>query len=418
MLSREENELLTRVGPGSPMGSMMRRYWIPALLSEELPEPDGSPIRVQLLGEDLVAFRDTHGQVGILDEACAHRCASLAYGRNEEGGLRCIYHGWKYDVHGTILETPAEPAESTLRQAQGRIFRSRIKQVAYPTREAGGVVWAYMGPAGTMPPFPSWEWIGLPREQLLVTKILEDCNYAQGVEGSIDSAHSDYLHSSDIFGRPRDHAPRLEPEDTPYGFRYAAIRQTDADPDRLRYVRVTLFVFPFYCIIPPFRKPGEEVILHQGWVPIDDERSWFFTFAYDRLGPLPEENRHHAAQFGLDRNYGRPLRGRQNNHLQDRTAMKAGNWSGIMGVNSQDFTVVESMGAVTPRHREHLGASDVAVIRMRRRLLDAVRGFMGGAEPPGLDPSLDYTRIASEERVVPADVPWQEAADRAAARIR
>jgi phthalate 4,5-dioxygenase oxygenase subunit len=415
MLSREENELLTRVGPGTPMGSMMRRYWVPVLLSEELPEPDGTPIRVRLLGEDLVAFRDTQQRVGLLDEACAHRCASLAYGRNDEGGLRCIYHGWKYDVHGNVLETPAEPAVGARHASP---FRDRIKHLAYPTREAAGVIWTYMGPAEAMPPFPSWEWLALPRGRLLVTKIFEDCSYAQGVEGSIDSAHSDYLHSSDIFGRPKDHAPRLEPEDTPYGFRYAAIRRMDADANRTKYVRLTLFAFPFYCIIPPFRKPGEEVILHQAWVPIDDEHNWFFTFAYNRLGPLPETNRDHAVQFGLDRNYGRPLRRRENTHLQDRAAMKAGNWSGIMGVNSQDFTMVESMGPVAPRYKEHLGASDVAVIRMRRRMLEAVRAFMDGADPPGLDPSLDYGRIASEERVVPIDVPWQEVAERAGAAVR
>ncbi len=402
MVSLEENQLLAGVSRGTPMGDMMRRYWLPAIHSAELPERDGTPIRVRLLGEDLVAFRDTEGRVGLLEEACSHRCASLAYGRNEESGLRCIYHGWKYDVHGNILETPPEPPESDVKR--------RTKQVAYPTRERGDVIWAYMGPKHLEPAFPEWEWLDLPSDQRHVTKIFEDCNYAQGVEGSIDSAHSDYLHSSDIVGRPKDHAPTLHPEDTPYGFRYAAVRRPDADADRLKYVRITVFVAPFYVIIPPFRRPREEVILHQAWVPIDDDSNQFFTFAYNRLGTLPQRYLEHQAQFGLDRPWGRPIRNTANLHLQDRDAMKRGNWSGIAGVNSQDFAVVESMGRLAPRHREHLGASDIAVVSMRRRLLGALRAFEAGKEPLGLDPSIRYDQIVSEEKFVPVDMPWQSVA--------
>ena len=173
MLSREENDLLCRIEPGTPMGAMMRRYWIPALLSEELPAADGAPIRVRLLGEDLVAFRDTQGRVGLLEELCAHRCVSLVYGRNEQNGLRCIYHGWKYDVHGTVLETPAEPGDST--------FKDRVTQTAYPTRDVAGVIWAYMGPADKMPPFPDFEYSRLPAEQRHVTKIFEACNWARAL---------------------------------------------------------------------------------------------------------------------------------------------------------------------------------------------------------------------------------------------
>src|SRR5579871_1601223 len=163
MLSKEENALLCQTSAGTPMGDLMRRYWMPALLAEELPEPDCTPVRVRLLGEDLVAFRDSAGRVGIIDELCAHRCASLAYGRNEEGGLRCIYHGWKFDVHGRILETPPEPPEST--------FRDRIKLTAYPTREAADVIWVYMGPPELMPAFPVWEWMQAPAEQRSVSKV-------------------------------------------------------------------------------------------------------------------------------------------------------------------------------------------------------------------------------------------------------
>jgi phthalate 4,5-dioxygenase len=406
MLTREENELLTRTGPGTPMGEMMRRYWIPALLSEEVPEPDGEPVQLQLLGERLVAFRDTAGRVGLLAEHCPHRGASLAYGRNEECGLRCIYHGWKLDVDGNVLETPPEPETST--------FRHRLQHTAYPTRELADVIWTYMGPPGTEPRFPEWEWTHAAPEQRVATRIFQDCNYVQGIEGSIDSAHSDYLHSSDIRGRPQDHAPRLEAQDTAYGFRYAAIRKPDADADRFKYVRITAFVAPFSVFIPPLRagiaasaEGKDEVVIHQAWVPIDDEHNSFFTFAFNRNGPLPPIWRHHSAQFGLEANHGRPLRNRANKHLQDRAAMKAGNWSGIQGVNSQDFTVAESMGPIFDRTKEHLGASDIAVIRLRRSMLDAVRSFMAGREPPGVDPAIPYERLATDERLVPIDSPWE-----------
>jgi phthalate 4,5-dioxygenase len=409
MLTREENELVTRTGPGTPLGALMRRYWLPALLSEELAEPDGDPQRVRLLGENLVAFRDTAGRVGLLAEACPHRCASLVYGRNEEAGLRCIYHGWKLDVDGNVLETPPEPPDST--------FKDRIKHVAYPTYERSGVIWAYLGPRDQMPPLPDWEWMHAPSEQVGITKVYEDCNYLQGVEGSIDSAHSDYLHSSNIRGRPGDHSPRLETQDTAYGFRYAAIRRPDVDADKQQYVRVTIWVAPFHVLIPPLRprvsssaQGDEEVVVHQAWVPMDDERNAFFTFAYNRNGPLPRVWREHAQQFGLDRPYGWPTRTRANQHLQDRAAMRQGNWSGIEHVNSQDFAMVESMGPVVDRSLEHLGATDVAVIRMRRRLLGAVRSLQDGELPPGLDPTIPYARIATDERLVPIDTPWQAVA--------
>jgi phthalate 4,5-dioxygenase len=409
MLTREENELVTRTGPGTPLGALMRRYWLPALLSEELAEPDGDPQRVRLLGENLVAFRDTAGRVGLLAEACPHRCASLVYGRNAEAGLRCIYHGWKLDVDGNVLETPPEPPDST--------FKDRIKHVAYPTYERSGVIWAYLGPRDQMPPLPDWEWMHAPSEQVGITKVYEDCNYLQGVEGSIDSAHSDYLHSSNIRGRPGDHSPRLETQDTAYGFRYAAIRRPDVDADKQQYVRVTIWVAPFHVLIPPLRprvsssaQGDEEVVVHQAWVPMDDERNAFFTFAYNRNGPLPRVWREHAQQFGLDRPYGWPTRTRANQHLQDRAAMRQGNWSGIEHVNSQDFAMVESMGPVVDRSLEHLGATDVAVIRMRRRLLGAVRSLQDGELPPGLDPTIPYARIATDERLVPIDTPWQAVA--------
>lgn len=396
MLTQEENELLCQTGRGTPMGDMMRRYWMPALLSEELPEPDGTPVRVRLLGENLVAFRDTDGRVGIVEEACAHRCASLAYARNEQGGLRCIYHGWKYDVHGNVLETPAEPAQS--------MIKHHVKLLAYPVREVADVVWAYMGPPDKEPVFPEWEWTRAPADRRRANKTLQECNYLQALEGDLDSSHSDYLHSSELRGRPRDHSPVIAVEDTPYGYRYAAIRKPDQDADKTKYVRVTLFVAPFYSFIPPQRSPGREFANQHAYVPIDDDRHAFFSFTVDRLGSVA--NGQYGQATDRDPNYV-PFGNRANMHLQDRALMKAGNWTGIDGIRAQDRAVTESMGPLTPRQKEHLGLSDSAVAALRRRLLESARAFMAGADPVGVDPSIAHSELHSEERFVSIEEPWQ-----------
>jgi phthalate 4,5-dioxygenase oxygenase subunit len=359
-------------------------------------------VRFRLLGEDLVAFRDTQGRVGVLEEACAHRCASLAYGRNEEGGLRCIYHGWKYDVTGKILETPPEPAEST--------FKDRIRQLAYLVREAGDVIWVYMGPKDKVPVFPEWEWMHYSPLQRSVGKTVQACNWAQALEGDIDSSHSDYLHSSDLRGRPRDHAPRLEIEDTEYGYRYAAIRQPDDNPDATKHVRITLFAAPFHTLTPPLRSKRDgqryEWATHRVYVPIDDESHIFFSFSLSRFGPIAADGR----EMGTEPGY-RPAGNRANNHLQDRQAMRAGNWSGIQGVRAQDRAMTEGMGIVAPRYKEHLGTSDVAVIRFRRRMLDAARAYANGQEPFGLDPSIRHRDLHTEERIIPVEQPWTSVLD-------
>ena len=181
MLSKEDNELLTQVNPGTPMGNLIRRYWVPALLSEEVPQPDCPPVRVRMLGEELVAFRDSEGRIGLLGERCAHRGTSLFYGRNEDCGLRCIYHGWKYGVDGHVLDMPAEPGDSD--------FKKKLRHTAYPTHEAGGVIYAYLGPRDKMPLFPNYEWTQVPLDQTYVTKCLLECNYLQGLEGECDSSH-------------------------------------------------------------------------------------------------------------------------------------------------------------------------------------------------------------------------------------
>jgi len=406
VLTKEETDLLCQTSPGTPMGDLMRRFWMPAMLAQELPERDGTPLRVRLMGEDLIAFRDSEGRVGLLDENCSHRCTSLAYARNEENGLRCIYHGWKYDVEGKILETPAEPA--------GSMIKHHLRHKAYPVREAAGILWAYMGPKDRMPGFPEWEWMGYPEDQRMVAKVFQECNWAQALEGDIDSSHSDYLHSSDIRGRPKDHAPTLETEDTAYGFRYAAVRRPDSEADVTKYVRITLFAAPFYTFIPPqrfgineFGQGGYEYVNHHAYIPVDDENHLFFTFSINRAGSMGDR----AGRDGVPERGYRAPGNRANMHLQDRAAMKAGNWSGVQGIRAQDRVVTEGMGAISPRWKEHLGLGDIAVSRFRHQMLDSVRAFMNGAEPVGLDPRIVHREIHSEEKMVPIDWPWQAALD-------
>jgi phthalate 4,5-dioxygenase len=408
MLSREENELLTKVTGDTPMGRMMRRYWVPACLSEEVAEPDGTPVRVRLYGERLVVFRDTAGRLGIVDERCPHRLASLALGRNEEGGLRCIYHGWKFDVGGACMEMPTEPADYG--------FRDRMYIQSYPVREAGGMVWTYMGPPQHVPSFPEYDWMKLPPEQRAVFKVGERANYLQAVEGTIDSAHSWFLHQGVIWDWKKrqalsmDTSPKLETEDTFYGMRYAAIRKTTADPDKQKYVRVTLFLAPFTAFIP---RPLElNLPAHaQIFAPTDDVTTMFYGIFFSQDGS-PVDTRetlrkHHVVPgVDLDRNYFRYAT-IDNWFNQDRVAMKNGSYTGIEGFTNQDMACQETMGLIADRSQEHLGTSDVAIIRMRRRMLEALRAFNEGQPPIGIDPAIRYERIRSEQKIIPIDRPWQ-----------
>ncbi|HEX3464716.1 MAG TPA: Rieske 2Fe-2S domain-containing protein [Candidatus Elarobacter sp.] len=408
MLSREENELLTRVCGDATMGQVLRRYWFPALLAGEVAEPDGTPVAVRLLGEDLVAFRDTQGRVGLIDERCPHRLASLAIGRNEDCGLTCIYHGWKFDVTGACVEMPTEP--------EGYGFKNRIRITAYPTHEAGGMIWTYMGPPEQQPPFPAYGWTALPREQRGIVKIGIRANYLQTVEGAIDSAHSWFLHRGSSrdwqkrFEISQDHSPKLEAEDTAYGFRYAAIRKPIENADTTKYVRVTLFALPSTAFIPPPLNP--DLPAHtQIFVPVDDETTMLFDVFHSQNGTPVDEAQlrrslHAEPGVDLDENGFRFAR-RENRWNQDRAAMRAGDWTGIAGFQNQDIAAQESMGRVVDRTREHLGTSDVAVIRMRRRMLETVRRFRGGEPLVGQDAPIPFERLASEQRLIPIGEPWQ-----------
>ncbi len=376
MLSKRDNELITRSGPGTPLGNLMRRYWVPALLSEEIPQPDGPPVKVRILGEDLVAFRDSQGRIGLLDERCSHRGTSLFYGRNEQCGLRCIYHGWKYDVEGNVLDTPAEPAVST--------FHERLRHPAYPTHEVNGIVFAYLGPRDKMPIFASYEWAAVDGKQTYVTKCLQDCNYLQGLEGECDSSHLSFLHrtfemNGDQVLYQSDSAPSYETEETDFGVRLIALR--DAAPGKT-YVRVSSFLMPVTVAVPVGmpdlngRLDGYEV---HSYTPADDTHSWRFDFGFRRSRAVTERDAHRRKI--IDSSY-RRIPNASNHYLQDREKQRTVNFTGMEDFLAHDSCATESMGPLYDRSREHLGGSDKAVIAVRRYLLDAIKGLQAGSEPP------------------------------------
>lgn len=409
MLTALENERLTRVTGDAPMGAMMRRYWVPVCLSEEVAERDSNPLRSQVLGVPLVVFRDTAGKLGVLDEHCPHRLASLALGRVEEGGIRCVYHGWKFGVDGGCLEMPTEP--------EGYNFQDRVRTRSYAVREAGGIVWTYVGPEGTEPAFPAYDWTALPKSHVAIIKVGERVNFLQGVEGAIDSSHSWFLHRDTIWDWKKrselssDTSPKIEVQDEPYGFRYAAIRKPNANPDTTKYVRVTQFILPFTALIP--RPLEREKPAHaQIFVPIDDTRTMFYGVFFSQDGKpvdeVAERAKHHAVPgVDLDRNWFR-VANIDNWFNQDRDAMKNGSYTGIKGFSNQDMACQESMGVRVDRTQEHLGTSDVAVIRMRRRMQEALHRFEAGEPLIAPDPSFPYDRLIADQRVIAINSPWQD----------
>jgi phthalate 4,5-dioxygenase len=398
MLSKAENELLTRTGRTAPMGRLIRRYWIPAFLSREIPEPDCPSVQVRILGEELVAFRDSQGRIGLLDEHCMHRGTSLFYGRNEEGGLRCIYHGWKYDVEGRVLDTPAEPADSR--------FKAKLCHVAYPTREINGIVFAYLGPRASMPLFPAYEWTTVPRSTTYVTKCLLDANYLQGLEGECDASHTSFLHAG-IGPENRlndytdtDKAPRYEVETTEFGLRLRGHRA--AGPGR-SYVRTTAFLLPLACCVAVGSRNSEGNLdgyeVHF-YVPLDDERAWRFDFGFRRTQPITDRDLHRTFQIGTDY---RRVRRADNHYLQDREAQRTRDFTGIEDFLNEDACATESMGPIVDRSREHLGASDEGVIALRRLLLDSVARNERGEDPPHVvtDPARnDFRHAGSTAEVI------------------
>ena len=417
MLSTQDNEILCKVGRGTPMGDLMREYWIPALTSVELPTPDCAPMRLRLLGEDLIAFRLTSGEVGIIQNACPHRGASMFFGRNEEEGLRCVYHGWKFDETGACVDMPSEPAESN--------FKNKVHTKAYPCIERNGMVWTYMGTRETPPPLPDFETNlvgeGVVRYQLT----MRECNYMQAVEGDIDTSHLAFLHlgaskpedvepGSFNYYLLKDRSPKYDVIETPSGTSYGAYRPAEDDT---YYWRIAHFLFPFYTMIPS-GKLGEQILV-RAWVPIDDENTMYWgmviAFVADSGGarggavPRPQDNgllpntTDWLGRFRLRQNAG-------NDYEIDRERQSQGlSYTGLANVPLEDQCVTESMGAIYDRSHEHLGTSDAMVIRTRRRIINAAKALRdNGTTPPGVDEPALYRR-RSGGILLPRTADWQEA---------
>lgn len=408
-MTREDNELLTRVENGAPMGEMIRQhYWLPAVPSIKL-EADGAPVRVRLLGKNFVAFRATDGQVGVLDEQCVHRKASLALARNEDNGLRCIYHGWKYNVRGEVVEAPNHAGNQDQFCKQVRVNR-------YTTVDRGGIVWVWLGKGDKAPPFPALPFVDLPASQRSVTSAEVPTNWVQAVEASMDSSHVGVLHESTTqitAGGGNERvlmtqalAPKLEFEDRPYGWRYAALR---ALPDDKVYARVNNFVMPWYGIICPPHAGGPTTVFFS--TPVDDvtHRAWFVQYNETRpLGMTIMSASPDVWNFPP-----LPPGEARDNWGQNRDLMKRGHQTGFpQHLGTEDFAMFISQGPIHDRTDEQLCSADGAVLRVRAQLLKAAREFAQGRTPAQAEhPDLDYRKVRSVGGVIAAGSDWRSLAD-------
>jgi phenylpropionate dioxygenase-like ring-hydroxylating dioxygenase large terminal subunit len=431
MLSQKDNELLCRTDPETPMGNLLRRYWIPFLLASELAEPDGEPVRVSLLGERLVAFRDSDGRVGLITKYCAHRNADLFFGRNEECGLRCTYHGWKFDVEGKCVDMPSEDEDS--------VFKDKIQIKAYPVEEAAGVLFAYMGPPELRPVLPQFEWMRVPESYRHISWNWQDNNYAQAIEGGIDSAHVNYLHSSmdahRIVESPaaargrglpsngnaqqlggligRDKHPKLFVKPTDYGLLIGARRHTGEDKD---YWRLNNFLMPFWTT-PPGRS------MH-AFVPLDDYHvaRWSFTWKVDAPYTAAEKAAMRKGQgihselepgtvgptlFWMPRGHV-PTHNRTNDYLVDREMQRNETYTGIKDFGAQDYSIQEGMGIISDRSTEHLGVTDRGIIAMRRLLIDSARDLLEGIEPVSAH-NPDAYSVHGGQTLLSVEADWESA---------
>jgi phthalate 4,5-dioxygenase len=410
MTTRELNDFLTLTGPGTPMGNLFRRYWIPALTSSELPEPDCPPARVKLLSERLIAFRDSQGRVGLMDEFCAHRGVSLWFGRNEDNGLRCPYHGWKYDVTGQCIDVPSEPIESG--------FCQKIKLKSYECVELGDVIWAYMGPPELKPPLPNFEWCTVPHASRFISKRTQECNWLQAMEGGIDSAHVSFLHRYDLKSDSLHVSKGAElTAKTDVAFE---VIETDGGmvigvrrpaQEGHYYWRITQWIMPFHTMIPPY---GDNALNGHAWVPIDDENCWSWCFTHHPTRALTDHELHVMSNGGgihvsLVPGTFRPVINKDNDYLMDRAAQKANQtYCGVKTIAMQDAAIQESMGPIQDRSKENLTSTDNGVIMARIRLRKAALAAQQGQEPDGLDPATHAVRSASI--VLPESASFHEAA--------
>jgi phthalate 4,5-dioxygenase oxygenase subunit len=411
MLKREDNELIGRVGPGTPMGNMMRRYWHPVCTSAQLAKPDSPPLRVRLLGEDYLAFRDSDGTAGLLEELCMHRGASLALGRVEEGGIRCLYHGWKFSVAGAVLETPNNSDPK---------YRARMKAPAFPVHEEGGIVWAYVGPQELQPEFSRYAFMEADAAHRVVLRINVACNYLQLVEGGEDSSHVGVLHTN--MARPgwkddefepnpdvvnpaalssNDLEPTLKMEETAFGFQYVALRKVGKAG--VKNARVVPFIVPYGRVIP-----APAFLFTVLEVPEDDTHTSTYIVVHGQA-PVTEEQI--VELLGLDdtRYYDRKTctftATWADAFGQNRERMKE-NWTGLRGVEVEDAAIALSQGPFYDRSREHLVSADQAVMRVRRVLLDSVKRVMDDKPPVGV--GVDLRGVSACDAELPDGAPWQD----------
>jgi phthalate 4,5-dioxygenase len=412
MLKAEINELLTEIGPGTPMGDLFRQYWLPALHAEELPENDCPPVRVKILSERLIAFRDSEGRYGLIDEFCAHRGASLWFGRVEQCGIRCAYHGWKYDVTGHCVEVPSEPENSN--------FCSKVRLTAYPLVKVGDILWTYMGAPERQPGLPEFEFAHVPPEQTYTSKRWQESNWLQALEGGIDSSHVSWLHSGGLKSDPlfkgtkgneynlNDLRPFFEVAEADGGLFVGARRNAE---EGKYYWRITPYVMPAFTLVPP---RGDHPVHGHFWVPIDDENTWVYTFDYHPTRALTGEERqamidgHGVHSRNVPGTY-RPMENKDVDYLMDREAQKRGEtFSGVRGIAQQDASLQESMGPIVDRTKERLVSSDTGIIKARQKLRKAVEALRDEAvTPPGVDPA--HHRVRSAAIVLPQEQSFIEA---------
>ena len=438
MLSAADNELLTQTGKGTPAGEFFRRFWMPALLSEELPSPDGPPVRVRLMGENLVAFRNTSGVVGLVGQYCMHRQMDLYFGRNEENGLRCLYHGWKYDIEGNCVDMPTERPEVT--------YKNRIHLTAYPCKEYAGIVWAYLGPKDLAVEFPEFEFNSLPSQNCFIRKSLLECNYLQAMEGNLDSSHVGFLHSFHkgspghqpvaAAAAPKAKAakdatgtnvvetrlaeldalkkmPSFQIKETEFGFIIGAKR---AAQDGTAYWRIAQWLLPVHTMVG---SNEGETLLWDAWVPLDDEHTWVYRIMYNPWRPISDHEKWQYNNVGfmmlnVENIIGTylPVRNRRNDYLMDRALQKSYSYSGIKGTNAQDAAAIENQGPtpIADRTKEHLGSGDAGIRQMRARMLKEIGQFQKGVEPVAALKGALY-RVRPITLTMPDDgVPFYEAA--------
>jgi nitrite reductase/ring-hydroxylating ferredoxin subunit len=404
MLSKDENERLTRVGPGTPMGELMRRFWIPAAFSHQLPKPDGAPVRVRLMGENLVLFRDTQGRVGLFDERCPHRTASMFYGRNEENGLRCVYHGIKFDVTGACVDVPCVPQVPVVHQEN---VKKHLRIKAYPCIERGDVVWTYMGPSEHKPAFPDLEWTGVPASHRFATRHIQPCNWLQGLEGGFDATHLTFLHGGDAEKSRRIVATLYEVMPTDFGFVVATGREPANGPVMWN---INVMLMPFHKIISSIPHAAHV------WAPIDDENTMLYSVNFHPSRPLTEQDLARETSWrgihtenipGTDH----AIRNKDNDYLIDRELQASGqSYTGMKGLGTQDCAIQESMGAIAERSVEHLLPCDAAIIKIRKLLLQTLTDHAAGKTLPGMQP--ESYRVRSARLELPKGAPLGDLLER------